>query len=283
MKSSSAQRSSWHSRKISSRGGRITGSRAGNAEPFCKRAFPAGRGFEHLAALEDGHFWFRSRNRLIVWALERHFPAAKRLLEVGSGSGVVLQALRARYPSLELVGVDQNSEAFQYARARVDARFLELDTRELSFEEEFDVVCAFDVLEHVDDDDAVLRRLAAATRPGGGLLVTVPQYEWLWSEADDYGRHRRRYTKRVLETKIEAAGFTLVRSTAWVFSLLPVLAVSRFWDNRRRGGYDPRRELELSGPINRMLEAILDAERLAIERGVTLPYGSSRLAIAKKP
>ena len=180
------------------------------------------------------------------------------------------------------MGIDQSSEALRHARARVDARLLELDAGELPFEEEFDVVCAFDVLEHVDDDDAVLRQLAAATRHGGGLLVTVPQYEWLWSEADDYGRHRRRYTKGALETKIERAGFNLIRSTAWVFSLLPVLAASRLWEKRRTGRYDPTRELELAKPINRIFETMLDAERLAIERGLTLPFGSSRLVIAEK-
>lgn len=238
--------------------------------------------FEHLARFEDGHFWFRSRNRLIVWALERHFPRARRLLEVGSGSGVVLAAIRERFPSLELVGVDRSSNAIRHAAARVDARFLQLDAGELAFDEEFDVGCAFDVLEHVDDDATALARLAAAIRPGGGLLVTVPQYEWLWSKADDYGGHRRRYTKRELEAKIGYAGFTVIRSTAWVFSLLPLLAVSRVWEARRRGNYDPRRELDLPKPINRAFEAALNAERLAIAGGVNLPVGSSRLVVAKK-
>jgi SAM-dependent methyltransferase len=261
--------------------GESPGSGTPRSIPEPESGFPE-EAFEHLAALEDGHFWFRSRSRLIVWALERHFPEAKSLLEVGTGSGVVLQAIRARYPSLELVGVDQSSEALRHAATRVDARLLELDAQDLPFDEEFDVVCAFDVLEHVDDDERALAELAAAARPRGGLLVTVPQYDWLWSQGDDYGRHRRRYTKRDLETTVERAGFTVVRSTAWVFSLLPVLAASRLWEKRRRGRYDPKRELELPKPINRALEAILDAERLAIERGVTLPFGSSRLVVAEK-
>lgn len=249
--------------------------------PHAPPGFPE-EAYEHLAALEDGHFWFRARNKLIVSALERHFPDAKSLLEAGSGSGVVLRAIRARYPSLQLVGVDPSPGANRVAASRVDATLFEYDARSLPFDEEFDVVCAFDVLEHVDDDERALSELASATRPGGGLLVTVPQYQWLWSKGDDYGRHQRRYTKRDLERKVQKAGFTLVQSTAWVFSLLPVLAVSRVWDKRRSGRYDPRRELDLPKSINRMLEALLDAERLAIEHGLTLPYGSSRLVVAEK-
>jgi SAM-dependent methyltransferase len=264
-----------------------SGPRSRVGSPTAKRNLGSPTGFpeeafEHLVLLEDGHFWFRSRNRLIVWALERHFPGARRLLEVGSGSGVVLAAIRERFPSLELVGVDRSATAIRHATARVDADLFELDAGELPFDQEFDVVCAFDLLEHVDDDETALDRLAAAARPGGGLLVTVPQYEWLWSEADAYGGHRRRYTKRELEAKIGRAGFTIVRSTAWVCSLLPLVAASRFLEGRRKGRYDPRRELDIPQPINRALEAVLNAERLAIAGGVNLPVGSSRLVVAEK-
>jgi SAM-dependent methyltransferase len=244
-------------------------------------AFPQ-EAFAHLAELEDGHFWFRSRNRLITWALSRYFPETETLLEVGCGTGVVLASLRRSFPSMRLVGADISGEALRVARERVDADFLEVDALQARFSEPFDVVSAFDVLEHIDDDEGALERLAAAARPRGGLLVTVPQYRWLWSAGDDYGRHRRRYTKREIDRKVERAGFEIVKSTAWVSTLLPVVALSRRRDRRTPEAYDPTRELRVPRRLNRALELALDAELAVIRRGVSLPFGSSRLVIAVK-
>jgi ubiquinone/menaquinone biosynthesis C-methylase UbiE len=238
--------------------------------------------FAHLAALEERHAWFRARSRLIVWALEHYFPHAQRLLEVGCGTGVVLKAIHRRFPDMELVGADLAPEALRIAETRVTAKFIQVDTQEMPFEGDFDVVCAFDVLEHVDSDRAALTELARATRSGGGLLVTVPQYQWLWSAADEYGRHRRRYAKGEIEDKIAMAGFTLVRSTAWVCTLLPLVALSRFRDRRAGDQFDPCRELRPSNFVNRSLEIVLEAERIAIQRGLTLPFGTSRLLVARK-
>ena len=219
-----------------------------------------------------------------MWALGQYFPHAERLLEVGCGTGVVLKAVQRRFPQMELAGADLSAEALRIAEARVTgARFLQLDAQQMPFDTEFDVVCAFDVLEHLDEDEGALAALAQATRSGGGLLVTVPQYRWLWSAADDFGAHRRRYTKAEIEDKIVRAGFTLVRSTAWVCTLLPVVALSRFRDRGAGERFDPRRELRLPSAINRSLEFVLDAERVAIQRGLTLPFGTSRLVVARKP
>lgn len=239
--------------------------------------------FARLHELEGRHFWFRSRNRLIVWALERYFPRARRILEVGCGTGVVLEAIRRRFPSVELVGADLSPEALRIARGRVDAQLVELDARAVAFRDEFDVVCAFDVLEHLDDDVAALARIGAAARPGGGVLVSVPQYEWLWSAADEYGRHRRRYTKRDLDQKVESAGLSIELSTAWVTTLLPLVAVSRLRDRRAGPRYDPTKELRPPAAMNRGLELVLRAEVAAIGRGARLPFGTSRLVVAKRP
>jgi SAM-dependent methyltransferase len=250
--------------------------------PRNPRDFPE-EAFELLASLEGGHFWFRARNRLIVWALERYFPRAERLLEVGCGTGVVLEAIRGRFPAMQLVGADLSNEALRIARERVrNAHFVQLDAGQLPFRREFDVVCAFDILEHVDQDDAVLLGLAEATRPGGGILVAVPQHPWLWSAADDYGGHRRRYTKAGIEGKMRGAGFTVVRSTGWVGTLLPIVALSRLRDRRAGTRFDPLREYRIPAPINRTFELVLDLERAAIQRGLTLPFGTSRFMVGLK-
>ncbi len=239
--------------------------------------------FESLAAVDSTHFWFRGRNRLIVWALERYFPGAEKLLEVGCGPGVVLSAIRCHFPTMELVGADLSAEALRVAGLRVgDAHLIQLDAETFPFHDQFDVVCAFDVLEHLDDDRGALQKLAAVTRLGGGIIVTVPQYQWLWSAADDYGGHRRRYTKAEIDEKMRDAGFTVVRSTGWMGLLLPIVALSRLRDRKSAERYDPMREFRIPAPVNRAFELLLDLERAGIQQGLTLPFGTSRLVVAQK-
>ena len=111
--------------------------------------------------------------------------------------------------------------------------------------------------------------------------MTVPQYRWLWSAADDYGQHRRRYTKSEIDRKVQRAGFAIVRSTGWVMLPLPVLAVSRLRDRDAGVEYDPCRELRVAGRANRVLEGVLTLEAWSIDRGLTLPFGASRLVVAR--
>jgi SAM-dependent methyltransferase len=255
---------------------------------FTPEAADAGRGFDresfdHLARIEDGSFWFRSRNRLIVWALETYFPRASSFLEVGCGTGYVLGGLRAARPALELAGAELYAEGLRFARERVpDAELLQLDATRMPFDAEWDAAGAFDVLEHVDDDRAVLAGLAQAVRPGGGILVTVPQHPTLWSAADDYAHHVRRYRRRELVGKARAAGLEIVRVTSFVSVLLPAMYVSR-WRERHRGvEFDPEREHASAARVPG-LERVLATERWAIRRGVSLPAGGSLLMVARRP
>jgi SAM-dependent methyltransferase len=238
--------------------------------------------FDALAGVEADSFWFRARNRLIVSTLRAHFPDAASLLEVGCGTGFVLAGLRRAFPSMRLVGSELHEEGLEVARARVpDAELVQLDVLQMPFAEEFDVVGAFDVLEHVDDDVGALAGMRRAVRPGGGVLLLVPQHPWLWSTADDVARHVRRYRRRELTGKVADAGLEVVRATSFVSSLLPVMAASRVVQRLRRSAYDPRAEL-VPGLANRPFERLLDGERRLIERGWSLPAGGSLLVVARR-
>jgi SAM-dependent methyltransferase len=237
--------------------------------------------FRHLPGAEEKSFWFRSRNALIVWALRGHFPDARSMLEIGCGTGYVLRGVRSAFPDMRLVGGELFPAGLAVAAQRVpDAELLELDARELPFKAEFDVVGAFDVLEHIDEDEQVLAQMLRAARPGGGLLVLVPQHPWLWSEHDEIVEHRRRYTRRDLVAKADRAGVEIVEVTSFVSSLLPVMAVSRAVD-RVRKKTDPIANLD-PGPLNGILERVLDGERKLIERGVSLPFGGSLMLVGRK-
>ena len=254
---------------------RVTG------KPVGGEGFPD-EAFEHLADLEDGHFWFTSRARLIVWVLQKYFPGATSVLDVGCGTGAVLNAIGTARPGVRLVGVDASEAALRIASARTDAELVRAAATCLPFKSEFDVAGSFDVLEHIDGDYAALLALAAAVRPGGGVILTVPQHEWLWGPADEYGRHRRRYSRRTIESRVRSAGLSIIRSTSWVSVLLPVVAVSRHRDRKLGRRYDPTRELRLSARSNRILETVLTLDHAAIKSGVSLPFGASRLIVARR-
>jgi SAM-dependent methyltransferase len=237
--------------------------------------------FRQLAELESDNFWFRSRNQLIVWALKRYFPRAESLLEIGCGTGFVLSGIKEALPELSLTGSEVFSAGLTFAAQRLPGvELFQMDARRIPFTEEFDVIGAFDVLEHVKEDSEVLSQMYQATRKRGGILLTVPHHPFLWSPADDYARHVRRYTARELRHKVKRAGFDVIRVTSFVSLLLPLLVLSRFKQRFQGKEFDPTSELRINSLMNAGLERILNLERSLIRGGLSLSVGGSLLLVA---
>jgi SAM-dependent methyltransferase len=235
-----------------------------------------------LDGLQAENFWFRARSRLIADLIAKHAPDASRVLEVGCGTGFVLEGLRAALPYARISGSEIETLGLGFAAKRVGGavELFQMDARRIPFVEEFDLVCAFDVLEHIDEDVGALSEIARSLKPGGWALLSVPQHPFLWSRADEYGHHKRRYRRGELAAKCEAKGLRIVMQTSFVSLLLPLMAAQRLVASR--GPYDPRRELALPAPVNRTLERLLDLERAAIRAGVRLPIGGSRFVLAQR-
>jgi SAM-dependent methyltransferase len=237
--------------------------------------------FARLAQQEAGNFWFRSRNRLLVWALGQYFPKAKNFLEIGCGTGFVLSGLKEAFPNLVMSGSEVFSEGLGFAAARLPGvELFQMDARRIPFRDEFDLIGAFDVLEHVQQDEEVLAQMHQATRKGGGIMITVPHHRFLWSSVDELSRHVRRYQTRELREKVSRAGFSIVRITSFVSLLLPLLMISRY--KQRGEEVDPAAEYNISSLLNTTLEKILNAERTAIRAGVSFPAGGSLLVVARR-
>ena len=239
--------------------------------------------FAKLAALEHQSFWFRARNRLIVWALRRSFPRIQRYLEIGCGTGYVLEGVAKAYPETSLVGSEIFSVGLPYAASRVKAaELIQMDARHIPYEGEFDVIGAFDVLEHIEEDEMVLEAMWRALVPGGGVVITVPQHPWLWSTSDENACHVRRYRITELRDKVLRAGFKLEFETSFVSLLLPAMWASRLTKKRTKPDDDSMPELNLPNWLNRVFEIVMNIESRLIQMGLRFQLGGSRLLIATK-
>lgn len=239
--------------------------------------------FELLAGLEAGNFWFEVRNDIVEWAMRTHAPETRRMLEIGCGTGFVLTRLAISLPQAHLLGTEIFAAGLPFAARRVPGvRFAQMDARRIPFVDEFDAIGAFDVIEHIREDEAVLAEMHKALRRGGVLLLTVPQHPWLWSAADEFAVHERRYTAKELHRKLAAAGFDVVRSTSFVSLLLPAMALARLRQRRLDAAYDPADEMRLPAWLNRFMGACLRFELRAMKLGFDWPAGGSRLVVARK-
>lgn len=136
------------------------------------------------------------------------------------------------------------------------------------------------MLEHIEDDERVRREMKRALLPGGGLIPTVPHHPLLWSAADSYALHKRRYTRATLVGRVERAGIRVRRVTSFVTLLMPLLLLSLL---RRRSPsqFDPLAEFRIPSIANRALGAVMTVERALIRAGASLPAGESLLLIGE--
>jgi SAM-dependent methyltransferase len=240
------------------------------------------KGFAVLSRVEAGHFWFVPRGELITGLAAKFFPEARRFIEIGCGTGMVLGALARSRRWQRLVGSELHPSGLTYARQRLPAgvEFVQMDARDIPAVGVFDLTGAFDVIEHIEDDEAVLRGLRAATCPGGGIIVAVPQHPWLWSAADDIGHHQRRYRRGELEAKLRRNGFETLFSSSYTALLLPLMMVSRLLQ-KDKAAHQEEHEFAPSPLVNRVLTTILRAEVRLTLAGWRWPAGGSRVVVAR--
>jgi SAM-dependent methyltransferase len=239
--------------------------------------------------VEERHWWYRGRRAVLDAVLDGLGPlrprdggGVPRILDAGCGSGrnMVLLAARGAVSGIELA-----EPSLQAARARNVGPVVpgSLDEPLPFGDGAFDLAVALDVLEHVADDEGALRELARVLAPGGRLLVTVPQYGWLWGEHDVLAHHHRRYTRARLLERAARAGLEPERVTAFNTVLLPAIGVARLVQRARRRA-QPASDLGRTpqGAVNRALERILRGEAALLRRGRDLPRGVSLLAVLRR-
>ena len=249
--------------------------------------------FDLLASVEDRHFWFRARNRLILGLSKRISSGLKPgylVLEVGCGTGNVLRVLQKACPDATVVGLELWFEGLRHAQRRSAGCFLvQGDVRRSPFGRQFDLVGMFDVLEHIQEEQETLISLWKLLAPGGTLLLTVPAHQSLWSYFDEAAHHCRRYSADEIRKKLTEAGFEVEFQSQFMACIFPMV-----WIFRKMSGLRKRRgsgnammlalaEFRLVPIVNEILTALLNLEARWIARGHRLPMGTSLLVIARRP
>ena len=144
---------------------------------------------------------------------------------------------------------------------------------------QYDVVCVFDVLEHVKHDDLALKNIYKLLKPGGFLIFTVPAFNFLFSSHDVYLKHYRRYSKKELNQKLADNNFKMLNLYYWNSVLFPLIALKRLISKRNKPKSDASNLPKL---LNWFLYEILIIENQLIKMNVMWPFGLSLIGVARK-
>ena len=174
---------------------------------------------EILARAEENHFWFKIRRDRICRAFQKFVPKGARILEVGGGTGYIAGRLKELGFDVEMS--DLHADGFPYARKRGIEKLHQFDLFKPPFQEEFDVISLFDVLEHLSDPLQALECIKSMLKPKGMVILTVPAHQWLWSREDVIADHYSRYCKSDLTTLFSKIGFESVQMNYFFRALLP--------------------------------------------------------------
>jgi SAM-dependent methyltransferase len=234
--------------------------------------------YQQMAELDDRHWWYRARREILAELIRREArpPANAKILEIGCGTGHNL-AMLGEFGHVD--GLELDEEARTVAEGRLGRKVMSAPLPELAGvpERHYDLIGAFDVIEHIDDDRAALASIATRLKPGGKFVMAVPAHQWMWSAHDVVNHHKRRYSKRGLKRLVDSSPLKLTK-IGYFNSLLFPLAVAERAASKLRGKEDADVKLP-PAPLNTVLEKIFAAERYWVGR-LPLPPGLSLFAVA---
>jgi len=237
--------------------------------------------YEQMAELDQRHWWFTARRRILAELIERVVqpPKDARILELGAGTGHNLSML-SRFGTVEASELD--SVARKLASERLGREVKEAALPDLSMfpADSYDLIALLDVLEHVPDDKGSLAAIRGRLKPGGALLLTVPANRWMWSAHDVAHHHHRRYRKSEIEKLALDAGFRIELLSPFNSLLFPPIAAVRLLG--KVTGKDDSDDAMPGALVNRTLDTIFGLERSLIGR-VPMPFGVSLVAVLRRP
>ena len=237
--------------------------------------------YDRMRVLQDRHWWFEGRRRILTGLIGGlDLPKPAKVLEVGCGPGGNLAMLQ-RFGEVTALEPDEASRAYAAERSGVKVEGGLLPDGLPFAEASFDLVCAFDVIEHVDADAASVAALGRLAKHGGYLATTVPGQPWMWSRHDEAHHHKRRYRMADFRALFERAGLTIVKASHFNTALFPPIAAVRAL-KMATGSTAADDDAMPPAPINSLLAEVFGAE-LAWLKHASLPVGVSIVVIARRP
>ncbi|MCU0434290.1 MAG: class I SAM-dependent methyltransferase [Bacteroidia bacterium] len=242
--------------------------------------------------LERSHWWFTARLHILRSFVSRHFATEAKplaILNAGVATGATSLMLK-EFGTVTSVEYDEDCCAF--LRENVLPDVVQASLTALPFADaSFDLVCAYDVIEHIEDDVQALREIKRVLKPGGHFHLTVPAFQLLWSNHDVVNHHYRRYRRGQLQQRIQQAGLqTGYASYFNAFLFFPVAAVrlmARLW--QKLSGKKQEASLQsdfdtykTGGLGGKLFYRIFKSETALLRSKVKLPVGISLMATGRK-
>ncbi len=237
--------------------------------------------FEAMALQQETHWWFVARRRILASLIaDFSLPENSDVLELGCGPGGNL-AMLSRFGKVEAMECDLAACEVANRLSICQVVHACLPETTAFSGKRFDLICLFDVLEHIQDDALALRTAAGLLKPAGRLLITVPAYAWLWSGHDTAHHHQRRYTRESLANLAQMAGLKVERIGYFNSLLFPAIAAARLLG--KLTGRDNESDAKTpSRLVNSVLQNIFQSERHVLRRRL-FPFGTSVLATFTMP
>lgn len=246
--------------------------------------------FKEYYHLERVNWWFTVRRRILRDRIRHVLGNPQRIqsLNIGAATGTTSDML-AEFG--EVMSVEYDKECCAYTQSFLSTPLIQGSITELPFtNNSYDLVCAFDVIEHVEDDAKAVAEMMRVCKPGGYIAVTVPAYQFLWGEHDVINQHHRRYTKTELTQLLKDYPGKIVYQTYFNSILFIPIAIFRLimaGINKLKG---PKKETLESdhaifgteGFFNNLLAGIFTIDYYLLKWGIRFPTGVSIMVFFKK-
>jgi len=255
--------------------------------------------YDYFNYLEGGHeltdnnsknsFWVQSRNRLFKYLIRKSLTGShiKKVLEIGCATGDLISEIE-EFKDLTITGSEIYINGLWYAKQNLpDIEFIQYDVTEGVIGNHFDLIAAFDVIEHIENDVAALGNIFDMLKEGGVAIISVPQYQFMYGNLDKIVCHKRRYSKKELLSKIRDSGFSLQYTTSFVFMLFPIMLILRLLDKKNDTSTSTQKDAlekraKFNPYLNKALDFVMQADEYLIKKNVSLPFGGTLVVIAKK-
>lgn len=244
-------------------------------------------GSDLCLVVEDGSYWFQHRNKCIPELVKRFSPN-KTFFDIGGGNGYV--SLGLQKAGIETVLIEPSIQGVRNAKARGLKNLVCSTLQDASFKlNSISAIGVFDVVEHIEDDNQFLKQMHDYLEPGGKLYITVPAYNFLWANEDDYSGHYRRYRVSKLKKQLKGLGYE-INYSSYLFAAL-VLPVFLFRSlPSRLGMHKDVENIEKyksehgnhEGLLTKIIKKTLNWEYKKIAKKSRINFGTSCLVVASK-